>query len=224
MWDRNKYNTIIKKIKETKHWNGHEIKSKEDVYKLLSQEVHLSVDAVKSWTRPNSNGPGDELTLRKLEELLGVKLTKQGEVQEEKMMEENEMQENTYSDFIKQNIKECYLLMIDYLHAEGVEDENVYCSMRAEMRKYKVCIPNEIFEKIEACADQFLDPIIYDEENFFAELHSEELGFYDDEHCFHPKDENATFKHIGMYLEKIMWVEEQIEQFGMKELYPILIG
>lgn len=219
MWNRDMYNAIIKKIKETKHWNGHEIKSKEDVYRLLSQEVYLSVDAVRSWTRPNSNGPGDELTLLKVEEMLGVKLTKQYEEQEE-----NKMLENTYSDFIKQNIKECYLLMIDYLHAEDIEDENIYCSMRAEMQKYRVCIPKEIFKKIEACADKFLDPIIYDEENFFAELHSEELGFYDAAHCFHLKDEKATFKYMGMFLEKIMWVEDQIEQFGMKELYPILIG
>ena len=53
---------------------------------------------------------------------------------------------------------------------------------------------------------------------------AQELGYFDEDHVFHLKDEAATFKHMGLFLEKICNVQKQVEKFGIEELYPILVS
>ena len=71
--------------------------------------------------------------------------------------------------------------------------------------------------------DKELDPIIYDNE-YWADLHSSELGSFNEEGIFCLKDENATRMQIGRFLEKVFQIEKRFEEFGMKELYPILVS
>lgn len=219
MWNRKKYNAMLTNIAEKRQFKGCYVKNKEALYCLLSEKLFVSYDTVKGWTRAKSNGPGERRILEKLEELLETKLT----VDDVAQKEERERQITNYSDFVKSNIKKCYDLMMDYLNSDYYEEEDVYCKMRAEMRKYRIGIPENLFAKIEECADMYLDPIIYDHANFFAELYTEDMGYFDEEGIFHLKDEASTLKHLGLFLEKMTSIQNEIENFAMRELYPILV-
>ena len=219
MWNRDKYNLMLTEIAKKKDFRGRYVKNKEALYLLLKEELHVSYSTVKGWGRPTSKGPGDQSVLEKLEGLLETKLTFI-EVEQE----DNIMKVEKCSDFVKNNIKDCYNLMIDFLHSDECENEEVYCKMREELRKYRIAVPKDLFAKIEECVDTYLDPIIYDHNNFFAELYTEDMGCFDEDSIFHLKDETSTLKHLGLYLDKMIKVEKAIESFAMKELYPILVN
>lgn len=219
MWDRKKYDSMLNKIAEVHHLKGHRVKNKEAAYRLIGELLHVSYSAVKSWNRQNNNGPGDQELLEELEELLGTKLTT------ETTMVEKEKGKMTvrYSEFVKGNIMKCYDLIMEYLHSDEIESEEVFCKMRANVHKLKVGIPKDIFDKIEDCVDTHVEPMIYDEA-FWAELYTEDIGYYDDENTFHLLSEEAIYKQAGLFYSKIFEVERKVEEFAMEELYPILVS
>lgn len=220
MWNSDLYNKALKQIKERGSFKGQFVKSKEEVYWLLSKELYVSYHAVKGWSRKESTGPGDKHVLEKLKSLLGTDMM---DNEQDRIKEVTEVKA-IYSDFIKNNIQKAYDLLLDYLYSDEIEDEDEYCKMRENLAKLQIAIPKEIYNKIEKCADEYLEPIIYDRENFFAELYSEELGHFDEKHVFHLRDEDAMLKYMGLFFKKIFNVRKCIEEFGIKELYPILIG
>lgn len=210
---------MIETIVKEGTFKGEAIKNKEDLYRKLSVALYVSYDTVKGWTRQSSKGPGDKEVLKDIENLLNTKLTIKDE--EKKVVEETEVNKS-YSSFVKEKIYTCYKLMAEYLTSDDVEDENAYCDMRNEIIKMKVCIPKEIFDKITKFAEDHLEPIIYDRDNFFADMYTEEFGYMDENHCFHIKDEDAIHKQAGIYYTKLFDLTDQLEEFGMKEIYPIL--
>ena len=74
MWNREKYCKRISQIVLEGMFNDSIVKSKEDVYRILSEELFVSYYTVKGWTRESSNGPGDVRTLKQLQSLLAVSL------------------------------------------------------------------------------------------------------------------------------------------------------
>lgn len=221
MWDREKYCKTITEIVRAGRFIGEPVKSKEDVYKLIGSEMGATRETVIGWTRATSHGPGGGVeALKQLEALLNVRLTKsvEADVTEEVVMA------GTYSNFVKENIKKAYELIADYLMSEEVEDENAYCEMLAEVEKLEIAIPKEIYVKIKNFIDMYVDQIIYDTDEFFADMHTEEFGYWDDEHCFHLKNEDATLKFCCMFMEKLLDIRNKLQEFAMKELYPILVS
>lgn len=219
MWNRILYAEIIKKIARQGILDGNKVNTKEDVYKYLSEKLFVSYHTVKGWTRAASHGPGDKETLKNLEKLFGVSL----EIADTKKEKGDTVMGNRYSDFVKRQIMECYTLMKDYLRSENVEDENTYCEMRSEMDKRKIAIPKSVYEKITNFANEHLDPIIYDEKNTFASLYTEDIGYYDKKGVFHTRSEEKTIEFCGRFLDILLKIEQELDDFAMKELYPILI-
>lgn len=158
-----------------------------------------------------------EAELRDLKSLLEMETT-------ENICDEEKITTETYSDFVKENILNAYKMLIDYIASGNVEDEDEYCKLRDELSKLQIAIPEEIFEKIERCVDVFLDPIVYDFENFFAELYTEDFGYFDEDNVFHMKSEAAIREQAELYDERIWDIQCQIEEFGMEVLYPILVA
>lgn len=218
MWDVEQYRRIIQKIAKHGSLNGKCVKNKGDIYVQLSRKLYVSVDTVKSWARKNSNGPSDEAVVKQLEAIFNTCLTKNNV---EEIKEEDNM--TTYSDFVKSNIKEAYKLVMDFIKSDDIESEERYCEMRSNLETLKVAIPKEIYVKLINFVDEKLDPIIYDNDNYFAELHTEEFGYLDEENCFHLKDEQATYKFLGLFMSMVCKLINEFEDFGMKELYPVLI-
>lgn len=216
MWNRKLFNKIISELKKKKIIDGRVVKSKEDIYKYLAKKLFVSVDTVKGWTRLKSRGPRDPQVRKELEVILGVALWMDIEV------DEMEDKKTSYSDFVKKNISECYSLMKDYLHSEDIQEEEVYCIMRFELEKKRISIPKHIFKKISNFADEYLDPIVYDYDNLFKECYTSDIGHYKD-NVFQIDTEDGTMKHISRFFNKIIEIEKKLDDFAMKELYPILI-
>lgn len=216
MWNRELFNKIISELKKKKSIDGNLVNSKEEIYDYLSKKLFVSVDTVKSWTRPHSRGPRDKKVIKELEELLGMNLLTYIEI------DEMEDRDDSYSDFVKKNIFECYSLMKNYLHSDDIEEEETYCIMRFELEKKRISIPKHIFKKISDFADEYLDPIIYDYDNLFKECYASDIGYYEND-VFHIYTEEGTMKHIGRFFNKIIEIENKLDDFAMNELYYILI-
>lgn len=217
MWNRELYIGMIRKIVESGTFMGKSVKNKEELYNSISSLLFVSYDTVKSWTRKNSNGPGDASVLEKLEQLLGTTLVKENKQENVEVV----VMKDKYSDFVKENVKRCYDMLFDYVIEKDIENEARYCQIRTEIRKTKIAIPQEIYGKIEAFADEYLDPIIYDD-TYWDFLHTEELGHFDENGTFCLKDEKATLQSCGLFLNKVIEIAEMLETFGMRELYPLL--
>lgn len=127
-----------------------------------------------------------------------------------------------YSNFVKTNVLNAYHLMMDYIQSEDIENEDTYITMRQQLNRLKVGIPHELYTKIETFANTELDPIIYEHDTFFAEMYSENFGFFDEENCFHVK-EDAKFDFFDKYLKITLSVQNKLEDFGKNELYPVLM-
>lgn len=219
MWNVDLYKRMLVNAAREGNFNGRAVKNKEAIYRYLSAQLYVSYDTVKSWTRARSTGPGDKIVLSELEAMFNVKLTTKDK--EEGI---TVMCKEKYSDFVKQNIKQCYELVMDFVQEGEIEDEESYCKMRRQFDKMKVWVPREVYDKILDFIDTYLDSIIYGDDNIFSDMYTEELGYYDEEHCFHLRNEEATFKFTGMFFEKLIQLEKKLEELGMKELYPIFIG
>ena len=72
MWSPLAYKLCIKQIKDKQEFMGQPVKTRTQIYQILADELYLSEETIKSWTRDNSNGPGDRDTKEKLAALLNV--------------------------------------------------------------------------------------------------------------------------------------------------------
>lgn len=217
MWNVELYNKIIKEIGNGKVFCGKRMSSKEAVYIALSDEIRMSYETVKSWTRKSSKGPGKNEVLEKVERLLNAKLTivEVANTKEEKM-------NRPYTEFEKQTLMRCYEMIAEYLGEGLPEDEEQYAKLCQHVDFLKVGIRKDVFEKITKFIDDKIDPFIYDEEFIRRELYPEEYGYIDENNSYRLRDEESTYNLIGKFMEMSWQLSKDWEQFGMEVMYPIL--
>lgn len=221
MWDTEKYKKILNQLKKEGNFHGHAIKSKEDIYYEIAELIHVSYDAAKSWTRPSSTGPRDEEMVRELEKVFGL----QPHSLEKKMQEgENKkMTEIVLSDITKNAIFKCYEAMKNYLHDDEMESEDCFCKMYSEVEKYRIMMPTSFFDKISDFIDKNLAPIVYEPEKVYADCYTDEIGYFDKKGTWVIKDEEGTKNMIMNFMVKNVEIEQQLDDFAMKELHPYLV-
>lgn len=73
VFDNWKFREILKSIMEKKKFKGHRISSKQQLYVLIGEALHVSPETVKYWQRDKSSGPDPRMPelLDELEEYLG---------------------------------------------------------------------------------------------------------------------------------------------------------
>lgn len=220
-WDVGKYKYVVNSIKIDKIFNGKPIKSKEEIYEELAKMIFSNKETVKSWTRPSSKGPGDESMRLDLEKALG--LQKDALVtcveQKEDIMEVNA----NMTDFNKNAIYDCYELMKNYLHDHEMESEECFSQMWAEVEKYKIAIPEELYKKISDFIDENLAPIVYEYEETYKECHTEDIGSFNEEGVFVIKDEEGTKKMMMAFMLKNIEIENKLDEFAREYLQPYLV-
>ena len=105
------YKKALQKIKQEGIFNGKPVKSLEDIYRELEYFIPRSVETIKGWTRPKSNGPRDLDILQDLEQALGMPVgaltinaenITQNENSTETNKEEIIMQNTNVTDFNKE--------------------------------------------------------------------------------------------------------------------------
>ena len=223
MWDVRKYKGIIDTIKKDGTFLGSDISSKEDIYKLIAERLFVDTETAKSWTRPTSNGPGSDNVIAELENLLGIPEGELGR-RENKQDMNNEKQHMGLSDYNKEAIHKCYILMKTYLHDDDVEDEDCFSKMYEEVEKNRIAIPAEIYIQIKECIDELLAPIVYEHDDVFYRCYTDDLGHVGDDGSFHINDEEALKKTIMYHMMTLVEIEEKVDQFAMEHLYPVMVG
>ena len=222
MWNKKLFNHLIQKIKEEGTFCGEPVRYKEDIYTKIGERLYLDRETVKNWIKKDSKGPTAE-NLTKLEKLLGVSLV----LVEKEEVVENEpevMMSGNYSEFVKNNIKEAYKFLREVCYKNVFLREEPYIDMAMGLDALRICIPKEIFEKIEKFIEEKIEPMVYDTENFLADTYDDTMGYFDVDHEFHFVDEDARTRQFVLRMKKIFGVQEELEEFAMREFYPILVN
>lgn len=219
-WDVKKYKIILDTIKNNGSLNGKPVKSKEDIYEIIKENIFVSTETAKSWSRPFSTGPKDEETTRNLEKLLGVEINSFDTSAENET--NTDMSDIKISDFNKQAIYKMYELMKDYLHDE-YDNEETFNNMWSEVQKLQLIVPDEVYKKVSDFIDNTLAPIVYEQEKVFSNCFTDEIGYYTEEGSWKIRDEEA-FKKMALNINiKIIEIEESLDTFAMKELRPYIL-
>lgn len=114
--------------------------------------------------------------------------------------------------YVKQQIQECYNEMYDYVFdyemPEDGEDEN-FTYLKNEIEKRQISIPKDIYEKINAFIDKEFLPL----------ANGEAFG-----NMVSAIENLSEANEIGAeYLWAIIQRRNALKEFGMKELYPLLV-
>lgn len=152
-----------------------------------------------------------------------MKKEKTNETQNKEESEAGMMQNFVLTDFNKNAIFECYKLMKDYLHDDEVESEKCFSKMSEEVDKLKIAIPQEIYGKIDQFIGDNLAPIVYEPEETFKECYSDDIGFYNDRGQWEIRDDEGMKNLCKAFILKLFDIEDELEEFAMKELHPLLV-
>lgn len=209
--------------------SGQEVDGMENLYRILEKELSHQWEMVKGRARKNSNGPGGKpqreesqeekeraAMIQRIADILGTtveKLTK-----EEKPMKTIER----VSEFNKKAIFDTYYLLKNYLHDNEMENENCFCEMYSQFEMRKIAMPQSIYEKIADFIDEKIAPIIYQRKEVFAACYAEDIGSFNEDGVFHVKDEEAGERLCVAFLAKVFEIEQDLDAFAMRELYPVL--
>lgn len=222
MWDVKKYKGLINTIKENGRFMGNDVTTKEQIYELIGKTIYVDAGTAKSWGRPSSNGPGSNDLLIKLEKAFGIDEGLLGRKEYKDVKEDK--QNIKLTDFNKQAIHNCYMLMKDYIHSDEVENEDCFADMCAEVGKYKIAIPEKIYGAIQKCIDEYLAPIVYEYYDTFEKCFADDIGFMGDDGTWHVRDEEGMKKTCMYFVMTIIEIEEKVDRFAMETLYPVLIA
>lgn len=137
VFDNWKFREILKSIMEKKKFKGHRISSKQQLYVLIGEALHVSPETVKYWQRDKSSGPDtrDPELLKELEKYLGYPtgaLQKKINIEEEKT-EDKRM--DKVSEFQKQQIMEIYEVLKNFVSEMNIENEDEYYRIRAVIER-----------------------------------------------------------------------------------------
>lgn len=226
MWDHEKYSRVLGTIKKQCKsdgvlFKGQNIESKEQLYVLIGEEVHVERDTAKGWTRNESKGPGENSQIESIERFLGLPVGELGRREERPKMKK-ETKNVKLTDFSKKAIMHCYILMKEYIRCDQVEEEERFLTMLFEIEKQRIAIPDAIYQKIQDAIDEFLTPIVYETQATFSNCFTEEIGHYEDG-AWHIKDEEAARKSVINFTVRLVEIERSIDDFAMEQLYPLLV-
>lgn len=112
---------------------------------------------------------------------------------------------------VREAIFLCYILMVEYLESDGVEDENCFCCMCSEIESYKAYMPYSAYERISNFINETLSPIVYDYEKTFAECFTDEIGFVNDKGFWQTHNEECTYKLCSIFVSRLEEISQQTD-------------
>lgn len=215
MWNRDLYVKIFDTIKKSKKFNGVSISTKEEIYKILSKEINVTVDSLKSWAKPKSNGP-KSIDREELERALGLGIGSLVIEEPENITINIELPEIT-----KKALLDSYSIIKNYLRNSDVESEDQFCNMLFEIEKLKIVIPFPIYQKIDTFITEEIAPIVYDRETIFSTCYTNDIGTFDDNGTFCIKSEEGTQKFMLNFMQTIFTIEQTVDKFFINEIQPL---
>lgn len=230
MWNNETYLTAIKAAKKAGRFQGEDVKTQEQIYKIIGEKVNAGIHTVISWSRKGSTGPGDNDLIEKVEKLLGLDTDALGRREEKPMKESGKEVEEAeaveavrVTEFNKYAIFSCYYKMKEYLHDDEVEFEERFADMCQQIEAYRIAMPEKIYGKIQGCIAELLEPIVYDPMNTFAQCYTDEIGFWKSDGTWQIRDEAGTLKFCTSFLMKLAEIEDKVDAFAKETLNPLLM-
>lgn len=222
VFDNWKFREILKSIMEKKKFKGHRISSKQQLYVLIGEALHVSPETVKYWQRDKSSGPDPRMPelLDELEEYLGYPtgaLQKKINIEEEKT-EDKRM--DKVSEFQKQQIMEIYEALKNFVSGMDIENEDEYYRIRAVIERKKLVLPETIFNAIMQFMDNVVEEYVFDAE--YPTFTEEEAEY--ENGVMNIKTDAAFNKLMSHFLERLQELDEKIDQFAEQELRAYLLG
>lgn len=224
-WNSLKFHTAIKEITRSVkkgEWKGddkgYDFKQINEICLYIADEVlnqNVSKDTVYGWTKKRSKGPGEEWIVNALENTLGISLI---QIEEDVEMEkkysngktEEEQKMKKYSDFVKQNIREVYGIILHYIENEDLTDEDAYFRLENKVEAYIVGIPKDLFMEISIFIGD-LEEIVFEKEKYYER--------YTD---FRNEVLKKNSQQALEFATRVNLLGDLCE-FGMKKLYPYLV-
>ena len=215
---RKTLNTVVKK----KEFRGEPIHTKQKLYEMIGEALHVSPETVKYWQRDKSSGPDPRTPefLKELEEYLGYPtgaLQKKINIEEEKT-EDKRM--DKVSEFQKQQIMEIYEALKNFVSGMDIENEDEYYRIRAVIVRKKLVLPEIIFNAIMQFMDNVVEEYVFDAED---PAFTEEEAEYENG-VMNIKTDAAFNKLMSQFLEGLQELDEKIDQFAERELKAYLLG
>ena len=222
VFDNWKFREILKSIMEKKKFKGHRISSKQQLYVLIGEALHVSPETVKYWQRDKSSGPDtrDPELLKELEKYLGYPtgaLQKKINIEEEKT-EDKRM--DKVSEFQKQQIMAIYEVLKNFVSEMNIENADEYYRIRAVIERKKLVLPETIFNAIMQFMDNVVEEYVFDAER---PAFTEEEAEYENG-VMNIKTDAAFNKLMSHFLERLQELDEKIDQFAEQELRAYLLG
>ncbi len=218
MWDVEKYNMTLKRTVQHGEFLDVEVKTKEAVYNILAKKLYVSVDTVKSWGRKQSSGPRDQEDIKQLETIFGTCFCKKAKT----MSMSDLIKVENYSDFTKKSIFKAYEIIMNHIKSNKIKDEDAYLEVCNKINNLKIAIPSDVYEKIIGFMKEYLDALICDEEGFFEYLYEKKVHAPDDSPIY--VSDYYQYEWLRKEVSGLDFIVEDFEEFGMKELYPLLMS
>lgn len=127
-----------------------------------------------------------------------------------------------YNQLTKKSLMEVSRIIKNLLQSGDVTQEKDYCEMLSKLELEKPAIPEELFDRIMAFIKQNIEPLVYDYDNVFAELHSPDNGYFDEDLVFHIHSDKCFATMLVQYYGIILGVEKKWNEFCSEKLAPII--
>ena len=191
--------------------------SKEELFQMLSEKLHLSPRAIKGYQTPNCKGPSADRA-RILKEYFGTDVF-QNDAEASQLIRHLTDSDDlpTCSDFSKKHILESLTLIRRHLYSNRVLDENTYYDLLVSLEEHTPAIPEAIAAKINSFVEEQLKPLIFDTDNVFSVCRQVD-GHEDENGVFVVEDSNAFFGAMFAVLDETIKEFRHLEA----ELSPIL--
>lgn len=126
------------------------------------------------------------------------------------------------TDFTKQCIYDCYVLMKKCVNFEHIEDSEFILSTFEQINLYKIALPPELSKHIEYFVEKTLHPIVDDRE-FFSTTRKPEYGEYNEDGYFEINSERSLELIMCEMLKICIDLEHKVDSFAEKYLTPYLL-
>ena len=223
MWNPQKYSMLLDEVKKEGMVLHQKVTTKEQIYEVLGTELGYSVETVKSWGRPTSNGPTENEIIAQLEKILEVPEKELGRRTDKLMNIAKPKSQSTISDFNKKVIYDCYKEMKEYLHSDDVESEDRFTEMYNNILQCEIAMPAELFEKIKLFVDSNLAPIVYESNKIFKSCYTDGIGSFNEDGVFCPHDEESTRKFCINFMLVLFNIEQKVDDFAKNNFSPYLL-
>lgn len=112
--------------------------------------------------------------------------------------------------------------MRDCVDFEHIEDSEYICSTFSRIRRYRVALPPDLYERINDFVLDTLHPIVNDPD-FFSATKLPEYGSFNKEGSFVINSDESFNKIIAIMCQISIDMERKIDAFAEQQLSPYLL-